>query len=143
MRRTIACLLITGILLSGCMSAPRTVASPRTFIPIKRPERVWLVDKDGERLEVTRPRILPGDTLFGRSRIGEEIWIALSDVQRIQARELDKRKTFLVVGGGLAAAGVFIALSAGSGGGIDKDDIDRPSEGSRPNGLGMILFRTR
>ena len=125
------------------MWAPRTVASPRTFIPIKRPERVWLVDKDGERLEVTRPRILPGDTLFGRSRIGEEIWIALSDVQRIQARELDKRKTFLLVGGTLAAAGVFIALSSGSGSGLNQDDIDRPSEGSRPSGLGVILFRTR
>src|SRR5687768_13096446 len=143
MRRIIACLLITGILASGCMSAPRTVASPRTFIPLKRPERVWLVDKDGERMEVTRPRILPGDTLFGRSRVGEEIWVALSDVQRVQARELDKQKTILLVGGAVAAAGVLFALSAGTGSGINKDDIDRPSEGSRPSGINVILFRMK
>jgi len=125
------------------MSAPRTVASPRTFIPLKRPERVWLVDKDGERMEVTRPRILPGDTLFGRSRVGEEIWVALSDVQRVQARELDKQKTILLVGGAVAAAGVLFALSAGTGSGINKDDIDRPSEGSRPSGINVILFRMK
>ena len=136
MRRAVATVLLAAFITSSCMSAPRTVASPRTYIPIKRPERVWLVNEDGERIEVNRPRILPGDTLFGRSRLGEEIWIALSDVQRVQARELDKKKTLLAVGGVVLAAGLFFAVAAGTGEGIDKDELDRPE-------MSIILFRSR
>ena len=87
-------------------------------------------------MEVTRPRILPGDTLFGRSRVGEEIWIPLSDVQRVQARELDKTKTMLVIGGSLAAAAIVFAIAAGSGGGLEREDLDRPE-------MSIILFRSR
>ena len=136
MRRAIALVLLVGMLASSCMTPPRNVSSPRTFIPIKRPERVWLVDNEGERMEVNRPRILPGDTLFGRSRLGEEIWIALNDVRSVQARELDKRKTFMVVGGGLLAAGLFMAIASGTGSGADRHDLDRPE-------MSIILFRSR
>jgi hypothetical protein len=136
MRRVIAMVLLVGLFASSCMSAPRNVSSPRTYIPIKRPERIWLVDSEGERLEVNKPRILPGDTLFGRSRLGEEVWIALDDVRRVQARELDKRKTLLAVGGVALAAGVLFAIAAGTGSGVDRDDIDRPEQS-------IILFRSR
>ncbi len=136
MKRAIALVLLIGMLASSCMTPPRNVSSPRTFIPIKRPERIWLVDNEGERMEVNRPRILPGDTLFGRSRLGEEVWIALNDVRSVQARELDKRKTFLVVGGGLLAAGLFMAVASGTGSGADRDDLDRPE-------MSIILFRSR
>jgi hypothetical protein len=132
----VALLLIIAVLGTGCMSAPRTISSPRTFIPLKRPDRVWLTDAEGERMEVNRPRILPGDTLFGRSRLGEEIWIPLTDIKRVQARELDRKKTFLVVGGTVAAAGIFFAIAAGTGGKIDQDVLDRPE-------MSFILFRTR
>lgn len=87
-------------------------------------------------MEVSRPRILPGDTLFGRSRVGEEIWMPLSDIQRIQARELDKTKTMLLVGGSLAAAAIVFAVAAGSGNGLDREDLDRPE-------MSVILFRRR
>jgi hypothetical protein len=136
MRRVIALLLIAVVLSTGCMSAPRTISSPRTFIPMNRPDRVWLTDAEGMRMEVTRPRILPGDTLFGRSRLGEEIWIPLNSIQRIQARELDRKKTLMVVGGTVAAAAVFFAIAAGGGGGIDRDTGDRPE-------MSIILFRGR
>lgn len=136
MKRVIAMVLLVGIFASSCMSAPRNVSSPRTYIPIKRPDRIWLVDNEGERLEVNKPRILPGDTLFGRSRLGEEVWIALDNVRRVQAREVDTKKTMLAVGGGLLAAGLFIALAAGTGGGADSDDLDRPEQS-------IILFRSR
>src|SRR5687767_5594366 len=136
LRSSVALFLMTGVLVTGCMSAPRTISSPRTFIPLKRPERVWLTDKEGMRMEVSRPRILPGDTLFGRSRVGEEIWIPLSDIQRVQARELDKTKTLLFVGGGLAAAAIVFAVAAGTGGGLDREDLDRPE-------MSLILFRSR
>jgi hypothetical protein len=132
----VALLLIIAVLGTGCMSAPRTIASPRTFIPLKRPDRVWLTDAEGERMEVNRPRILPGDTLFGRSRLGEEIWIPLTDIRRVQARELDRKKTLLAVGGTLAAAGIFVAIAAGTGGKLDRDELDRPE-------MSFILFRSR
>lgn len=136
MRRAIALVLLVGLLASSCMSAPRNVSSPRTYIPIKRPDRIWLVDQEGERIEVNRPRILPGDTLFGRSRLGEEVWIALSDVQRVQARELDKKKTLTVVGGAVAVAGLFFAIAASTGTSEDPVIIDRPE-------MSFILFRSR
>jgi hypothetical protein len=136
MRRVIAMVLLVGLFASSCMSAPRNVSSPRTYIPIKRPERIWLVDSEGERLEVNKPRILPGDTLFGRSRLGEEVWIALDDVRRVQARELDTRKTMLAVGGAALAAGILVAIAAGGGSGVDRDVIDRPEQS-------IIFFRSR
>lgn len=136
MRRVIAFVLLTAVLTSSCMSAPRTIASPRTFIPINRPDRIWLTDKEGERMVVLRPRILPGDTLFARTMTGDEIWMPLGDIQRVQARQLDKQKTFLAVGGVVAAAGVIFAIAAGSGGGVDRNDLDRPE-------MSLILFRSR
>lgn len=136
MRRAVAGVLMAVMLMAGCMSAPRTISSPRTYIPIKRPSRVWLTDAEGTRMEVNRPRVLPGDTLFGRSRLGEEIWIALDQVQRVQARELDRKKTLLLVGGIAVAGGLFIAAAAGSGSGLDRDDIDRPE-------MSFTLFRSR
>jgi hypothetical protein len=138
MRRGIALVLLIALLASSCMSAPRNISSPRTYIPMNRPDRVWLTDKDGERMLVTRPRILPGDTLFGRTVSGEEVWLPLSDIQRVQARQLDKQKTLLVVGGSLAAAGLFFALAAGDGDPINKDDLDRPEQS-----VIFVLFRSR
>lgn len=118
------------------MSAPRTISSPRTFIPMNRPERVWLTDKDGEQLVVTRPRIMPGDTLFARTLSGEEVWLPLTDIRRVQARQLDKNKTMLLVGGTVAVAGLAFLIAAGSGDPINKDDLDRPE-------MNIILFRSR
>jgi hypothetical protein len=126
MRRTVAFVLLIALLASSCMSAPRTISSPRTYIPVNRPARVWLTTGDDERMVVTGPRILPGDTLFARTISGEEVWLHLSDIKRVQARELDKTKTALVVGGALAVAGLFIAIAAGGGSGLDRDIIDRP-----------------
>jgi hypothetical protein len=136
MRRVIAFVLLIAVLTSSCMSAPRTVASPRTYIPLSRPDRVWLTDKEGERMVVMRPRILPGDTLFARTLSGEEVWLSLNDIQRVQARQLDKQKTFLIVGGALAAAGFLVAIAAGSGSGVDRNELDRPENS-------IILFRSR
>ena len=135
MRRIVASVLLAAVLMSGCMSAPRTIASPRTYIPINRPARVWLTT-GGERMVVTGARILPGDTLFARTLSGEEVWLHLSAIERVQARQLDKKKTALVVGGALAAAGVLVALAAGTGSGVDRDVIDRPE-------MSFVLFRSR
>jgi hypothetical protein len=136
MRRSIALVLLVVILASSCMSAPRTISSPRTYIPMNRPDRVWITDKDGDRTMVTRPRILPGDTLFARTLSGDEVWLPLTDIQRVQARQLDKKKTLLAVGGGILAGGLFILIAAGGGDPINKDDLDRPE-------MSILLFRSR
>jgi hypothetical protein len=136
MRRGIALVLLIAMVSSSCMSAPRTIASPRTFIPMNRPNQIWLTDKDGEHMVVMRPRILPGDTLFARTAGGEEVWLPLSDIQRVQARQLDKQKTFLVIGGAVALGGLFFAVAAGGGDGVDRHDLDRPE-------MSITLFRSR
>lgn len=128
-----ALLLTLAIGQAGCMTAPRPIASPRTFIPLRKPDRVWLTDQDGNRTVVVRPRAM-GDTLFGRTMDGEEVWIAFSDVPRLEARQMDKGKTFGLIGGGIAAGVAIFALMTAAGGGADKDDLDRPE-------MSIVLFR--
>ena len=134
MRRVVATVLVFVLALqqAACMTAPRPVASPQTFIPTKKPERVWLAEGNGERVQVNSPRIL-GDTLYGRTPQGEEVWVAL-DKTRVLARELDTTKTFAVVGGSVLA-GVALMMMMGGGGEEDPPPfVDRPF-------IGFILFR--
>jgi hypothetical protein len=135
MRRVVALALLLAIAIAhtACMTPPRPIASPRTYIPLRRPERVWLTDKEGDRFQVLRPRAL-GDTLFGRTITGDEVWIAFSDVPRIEARTMDKTKTYGLIGGSIVAGVLIIALMSGSGSGLDQDELDRPE-------MSVILFR--
>lgn len=133
-RVTAAALLLTmAIAQSACMTPPRPIASPRTYIPLRNPERVWLTDDEGNRTQVLAPRAL-GDTLFGRTMTGEEVWIAFNDAPRIEARELDKAKTYGFIGGSIVAGIVIIALMSSGGTSLDRDEIDRPE-------MNIILFR--
>lgn len=106
------------------MTPPRPVASPRTFLPTKRPETIWLTDENGGRVEVTAPRLL-GDTLFGRTRGGEEVWVAV-DETRIYAREFDSTKTFAVVGGTVLGGLLLLTLIGSNGEGFEVENVDRP-----------------
>jgi hypothetical protein len=135
MRRVIASALLLTIAIAqtACMTPPRPIASPRTFIPLRNPERVWLTDQEGNRFQVIRPRAL-GDTLFGRTMTGDEVWIAFSDAPRIEARELDKTKTYGLLGGSIVASVLIIALLSSTGASLDQDEIDRPE-------MNIILFR--
>ena len=134
MRRPIAVILLLAVLSAqtSCMTPPRPVASPRTYIPLRKPDRVWLTDKEGSRFQVMRPRAI-GDTLFGRTPGGEEVWIAFRDLPRIEARELDRTKTYAVLGGSILAAVVFFALASSSGPAIPPDSF--------PGEMSVVLFR--
>jgi hypothetical protein len=134
MRRAVATVLVLVLALqqAACMTAPRPIASPQTFIATKKPERVWLTDADGNRVQVNAPRVL-GDTLYGRTPGGDEVWLPI-DKTRILARELDTTKTFAVVGG-TALAGIFLMTLIGSTGPEDPpENVDKPF-------IGIILFR--
>ena len=126
-------LLTIAIAQSACMTPPRPIASPRTYIPLRNPERVWLTDNEGNRIQVVGPRAL-GDTLFGRTMTGEEVWIAFNDAPRIEARQLDKTKTYGLLGGSIVAGVLIFALLSSTGTSLDQDEIDRPE-------MNIILFR--
>lgn len=129
MRRFVAAVLLFGFSLqqAACMTPPRPVASPRTYIPIRKPEVVWLVDTAGKRVAVTGPRAV-GDTLYGFTPAGDEVWIAFRDARRIEAREMDRTRTMAAIGGGLLAIVLAVSLAHASGSGIEQEEIDRPAE---------------
>lgn len=113
MRRSISA-VCWGALFTACMGPPRVVSSPKTYLPIKRPSTIW-IRQNSELLQVDRPRLL-GDSLYGRTPHGEEVWIALDDKNTIiEAREMDKTKTALALGGVIATIALFGTLVGSSG----------------------------
>lgn len=115
MRRTICFLLANSLLLASCMSAPRVVGAPASYIPIQRPSRIWITNPAGQTVEVEQPRVL-GDSLYGRTLGGQEVWVPLDGSEgTVKARQLDKTKTYLAVGGVLGAVALGAMLMSGGG----------------------------
>lgn len=120
LRRCLALVLLCATTTS-CMTPPRVIASPKTYIPIRRPARIWLTQNDGERVTVERPRVL-GDSLYGRTTAGEEIWVGLDDARvKFEARERDKTKTLAALGGAALVIVVFAAVASSSGQHIEQE----------------------
>lgn len=130
MRGSISFSLLLALCLqqAACMTAPRPISSPRTFIPMRQPELIWLTDSAGERFVVAGPRAI-GDTLYGRRATGEEVWLAFTDIQQVEARELDRRKTLAIVGIAAVAGLTYLIMASGSGPEHFVEDPDKPYVG--------------
>src|SRR5579864_1912526 len=108
MRKLTAALLVP--ITTACTTvAP--VANPREFIPIKRPNEVWLQRKDGTTVVMYRP-VLKGDTVFGVVRGQGQRGIARSEITGVQAAQPapDKTRFMLMGGSALVGAGLFWAI---------------------------------
>jgi hypothetical protein len=105
--RLVASLLIPVTLACTTMGP---VANPREFIPIKRPNAVWLTQRDGKVLVMYRP-IFEGDTLFGVVRGQGQRKVPRSEITDVQAMVPAPDRTRLVLMGSsaLAIAGLFWA----------------------------------
>lgn len=109
-----AAVLLTA---TACMTAPQRIEAPGTFIPANRPDRIWITRTDGTRLMVYEPQIY-GDSLLGRTDgpIGQDVlWMGLDQIEAVEARRFDIRRTALAAGGVMAAAtaGAIILSSTG------------------------------
>jgi hypothetical protein len=98
---------------AACMTAPRPIPAPRSYIPIRHPSAVWMTDANGQRVRVDAPQVIT-DTLFGLREDGQEIWIALADIPLIEARQPDRKKTYALLGGITASVVLAIILAHGT-----------------------------
>jgi hypothetical protein len=108
--------LFSVVLLAGCMTAPVAVQSPTTFIREKTPDTIWL-DRGGSTVVLETPRIV-GDSLLGYTLdTRDELVVPLGELNQdnVRVRRVDKTKTALLVGAGVAAVGSMIAFTAGKG----------------------------
>lgn len=110
------------------MTPPRPVASPRTFIPLRQPRVIWLTAPDGSRVRVDAPQVIT-DTLFGLRENGEEVWIALADLPVVEARALDRTRTYALLGGIVGSMVLVAVMASGSAEPIYSFEEARPWTG--------------
>lgn len=110
-RRAIAAVLLATS--AACMGPRRAVLQPGEYISTERPKRIWLTRADGTVVLVDAPRIF-GDTLFGWTETemgGEEVWLGLPQIQRVEVRRVDSLRTGLLIAGvGILTIVAFASL---------------------------------
>lgn len=108
-------LIASLLLVNGCTSI-RPVTSPADFLTRHNPDRVRVVT-NGEVLVFSSP-FLRRDTVYGFNEIDrEDARLPLSALQHMEARQVDRTRTVLLVGGAAAVATAGIVMFAKSGGG--------------------------
>src|ERR1051326_3675514 len=109
-----ACLLCS---MAACTSVQQVRTAPEPFIAAKRPNILYLVDKDGRPYTVESPRV-QGDSVIGLSpRMNTMVGLPLSSVSSIAEAQPDHTRTALLIAVlGAGAGGLVYALGhAGSG----------------------------
>lgn len=101
--------LVLGLHVGGCASWQPQAESPSTVIAERRPDRVRLTLRDGERVTVGMPR-LEGDSVAGGTDPDAGRRIAISDVTVIELRRVQVANTAAVVL--LAGALIYLASLA-------------------------------
>lgn len=134
MMRPMLCLVLLVTVL-GCTTL-QPVATPREFIAIKRPERIWVLRADSSKIVLDGPRLI-GDTLVGWYR-GHYQELLLPEARQITVREPAPRRTLIVAAGAvIVGAGLLYILSGAgpSGAGPQTEDPSNPSSARYPRGL--------
>ena len=114
-RLPLAVVLLGGV---GCATV-RPVAQPAQFIPHANPDVVLVVYKDNSQVPVSKPH-MSGDTLVGTwLGLGEAVVAPMSEVQRIDARQRDRKRTTLLIAGLtlFTAVGTYAVIQAATGNG--------------------------
>jgi len=123
--RVVAGVALLGTL--GCKTV-QPIQQPAQFIPQAKPDLVVVVYKDNSQVLVQEPEIA-GDTLKGTwAGLGEPVAVPLDQVQRIDARLPNKKRTTMLIAGlgVLTAAGVYMVASGVIGGGKVCDPTYQP-----------------
>lgn len=105
--RLLGFLLLASIVSApGCTSWRIQERSLQAVFPEKHPPAVRIELQDGTRMVVTSPDLEESDLVgFGKPG-GERVRLGLSQIKTLWIRELDKKRTTILVGG-LAVAGTI------------------------------------
>jgi hypothetical protein len=119
-------LIVPFVLLAtqaGCMSM-RAVKSPATFLAGRSPGVVVVIARDGKATEIATPKLL-ADTVFGFNAEGDEVTIAVGNVETMFARQINVMRTALASVAAAAATYFLATAVVGSG----ADPMIPPPEG--------------
>jgi len=101
-------LLVIG--LTACSTMGPIAA--REYIPVNRPNQIWVTGRDNAVVKVQVPRLL-GDTLVGYVN-GEYHEMMLSQTKQVRARVPQPGRTVLAIGAGVGAVVGVAYLIAGT-----------------------------
>jgi hypothetical protein len=109
---------LAGVLVAiGACSSVKAV-QPAQFIPQAKPQMVWVTYTDNSFVPVSSPQMV-GDTLKGTwGGLGEPLVIPLDQIQSVQARLPDHKRTiilFTVLGVAFTGVGYTLATAGNSG----------------------------
>lgn len=125
MRRGTSYQLVCVLLMTqlACATAPRPVGpNPAAYFQSHTPKRIWVTTTDGERMIIEHPRVY-GDSLLGFTNSAgarEEVWMPLTNLQDIRARQLSSGKTALAIAAATGALALLVILIKGAGASSDR-----------------------
>jgi len=115
---------------SACMTGPRPVSSPAgDYLSANQPTEVWVTTRTGTQILVMGPRVIT-DTVFGWSADGQELILAVSDIQEVRARRMDTFRTALIPATAIiaGAAVVFLVSNDNTQAGNSPSDCEAQEE---------------
>jgi hypothetical protein len=121
--------LLAALAASAGCSTLQPVGDPARFISEARPQVVYATHTSGAVVAVARPRV-SGDTLLGtREGLSLPVALPLSQVERVEAVQRDKKRTTLMIVGVTAVTATLGILVAQAGAGEACDYSLPPSRG--------------
>ena len=133
-RRSQARTIIAFILLitqTACMTAPRPVASPQTYLQQHTPGRAWITLADGTRHEIEKPRVF-GDSVLAMRVVpngeGEELWVSMANIREMRVRRVSPLLTAALVAGVAAGVALIAALVSGGGDFVEPCNQTNPED---------------
>jgi hypothetical protein len=120
-------LLIGSALVTAC-STVRPVDSPSVFVQERRPDWVRVTNKEGSTFVLQRPTFAQGTLQGFETQAREEIRLSPDAIQRMEAKQIDRTRTAVLIGGGalVAAGAVWAITSSGSGPRLICDGYELP-----------------
>ena len=117
--------LLGGIAAIAACTSVRPI-SPRVYLEYNAPRVVWVTYHNNTLVPVAEPEVRR-DTLRGTLE-GARVKIPLIEIQSVQAKVRDGKKTALLLGGvGMAAiAGLYVAVISQSGSSTGGQGIECP-----------------
>ena len=139
-RRIASAILLCGVAAAGACTTVRRV--PADFISTNVPDVVWVTHLDNTVVPVAQPDIAR-DTLRGMLQgTQERIAIPMDQVRTVKAKVPDRRKTVLLVVGGLSGFVASVYTLWISKAGPNSDGVTCPVYGSATEGpTGSGSFR--
>lgn len=111
-RRGVAAVVL--LTFTGCMSI-QTVGAPEQFIVKQSPDAIRATLNDGSILVIARPLVMDKRVQGIEAGTTDRVAVPLVDIQRIEARRLDKSRTlWLAIGIAAVAAAAVIFYTPGN-----------------------------